>query len=156
MFKKKLFFMGVGALAFLSGSEEKLSTYLTRENFRDTADFDNINSPKVSRKLCAVLVDMKSFCELHKQEFIMTDFLSSLFEDQVLHRVSDTHSTGRAADLRIMNWPGWFRILFLKRYNSESELRLLGALSPSTGRPALVVDESAKIAGPHYHVQVSY
>lgn len=145
-------FLALGALSFFTGSARKVDEIFKKENFKDLTDFEMLigSTDKIDTRLLIVLVDMKNYCDSEKQEFIITDLISSIAEDDLLHRVSTTHPEGRAADLRIRNWDDGFRKKFLNKYNNESDLKHFGAITNS-GK-TLVVDESNRS---HFHVQVS-
>lgn len=83
-------------------------------------------------------------------ELVFVETWTTAAEDQKLNRVSDTHRTGRAFDIRTKNLKDDFKSAFLEHfrllYNDK-----LGAVTPSG--PSLIVDKPHG-SGPHWHVQV--
>jgi hypothetical protein len=97
-----------------------------------------------------VLHDMKEFCLINGQEFIITDLISSEDEDAILGRVSDSHREGRAADIRVHSWPGWYQIEFEEHF--EKKYHDIAAVSAKTGKANLI--EIHEGTAPHVHVQL--
>lgn len=67
---------------------------------------------QIHPRLQIVLEDMAAWVTAHGHKFIVTDLLSEELEDKKLKRVSSSHLEGRAADLRVRNWPLDFRKKF--------------------------------------------
>lgn len=86
----------------------------------------------------------------YKIELTLTATLSTAAEDKALGRVSDTHRTGRAFDIRTRDLPesfiAEFCTHFRKKYNK------LGASFQQ--RPSLIVYKPHG-SGPHLHVQLN-
>lgn len=83
-------------------------------------------------------------------ELILTATVSTRKEDEALGRISDTHRTGRAFDIRTRDLPASFIAefcaYFRKKYNKE-----LGASFKQA--PSLIVYKPHG-SGPHIHVQL--
>lgn len=86
----------------------------------------------------------------HGVELTIVETWTLAAEDAKLNRVSDTHRTGRAFDIRTKNLPDWFKPLFINHftflYNEKH-----GAIGKDG--PCLIVDKPHG-SGPHWHVQV--
>lgn len=83
-------------------------------------------------------------------ELVIVETWTTAAEDQKLNRVSDTHRTGRAFDVRTRNLKDDFKKAFIEHFNYLYQQKL-GAITPSG--PSLIVDKPHG-SGPHWHVQV--
>ena len=105
---------------------------------------------KLHPVLMVILTDMYSYCYENKMEFVITDTISTIEEDRRLNRVSSTHRTHRAADLRIRNWNNLeikdFQNHFNQKYKDFASLN-------SDLKPSLVVIHDSGW-GTHAHVQI--
>jgi len=54
--------------------------------------------------LMAIMVDMYSYCYDNNMPFVVTDTISTTQEDKELGRISSSHRTHRAADVRVRGW----------------------------------------------------
>lgn len=88
--------------------------------------------------------------EYHGIELVITETWTLAAEDHKLGRVSDTHRTGRAFDIRTKNLPDWFKPKFIEHFNFLYQKRL-GA---QTKDGAVLIVDKAHGNGPHWHVQV--
>lgn len=124
-------------------------------SFKDgqtASEFDQIDS-----RLIAILNDMGRVCDLSGFKLVVSDLLSSSFDDARLGRVSTTHADGRAADISLKGWTEEFIKKFMVTF--ENRYGHLGAYSKSDGAQRLLVrhnhrDPSGKLLGDHLHVQV--
>lgn len=89
--------------------------------------------------------------EKYDIELTLTATTSNADEDKLLGRVSDTHRTGRAFDIRTSDLPDTliaeFCAYFRKKYNNK-----LGAL---TGESRQLIVYKPHGTGPHLHVQLN-
>jgi hypothetical protein len=83
-------------------------------------------------------------------EITITETWTTAYEDHKLNRVSDTHRTGRAIDIRTKDIPDWFKPKFIEYFNSLYQ-KSLGAQTKEG--PVLIVDKKHG-SGPHWHIQV--
>lgn len=102
-------------------------------------------------RLQLVLEDMSAFCEAQGQEMVLTDLMSEATEDAALKRVSTSHQEGRAADVRIKNWPEWFKQKFEVTF--EARYPHYAAVSKTTMQPQLIVYHDNG-NGTHAHIQI--
>lgn len=107
---------------------------------------------QIRSRLKIILDDMALFCHQNGHEFIITDLMSEESEDKKLKRVSKSHSEGRAADIRVKNWPLDFRAKFKSYF--EERYKGWAAVSKSTGQKNLIVIHDNN-NGLHTHVQVA-
>lgn len=102
-------------------------------------------------KLQLILEDMAQFVVSRGHKFVITDLLSEELEDKKLKRVSKSHQEGRAADLRVRDWPVDFR----KEFEDYFEKKYLkyAATSLKTGQANLIEihDNGNSI---HCHAQI--
>lgn len=96
--------------------------------------------------------EMDKFASSHFNiELVITATVSTQEEDYKLNRVSDSHRTGRAFDIRTRDLPDSFiaQLIhhFKKLYNKSH-----GAIA--NGRPSLIVNKPHG-SGPHLHVQLN-
>lgn len=105
---------------------------------------------KLHPVLMVILTDMYSYCYDNNMEFVITDTISTIEEDRKLKRVSSTHRTHRAADIRIKNWDNLelkdFQNHFNQKYKDFASVN-------SSGEPRLVVIHDAGY-GSHGHIQI--
>lgn len=106
----------------------------------------------IKPRLKIILEDMALWVERHGFLFLITDLLSEQAEDLKLNRVSRSHTEGRAADIRVITWPNYFRDKFEKYF----ELKYSGwaAISLQTGKPNLILIHDNN-NGLHCHIQVA-
>ena len=105
----------------------------------------------IHTKLQIILEDMAQWVTSHGHKFIITDLLSEDLEDKRLKRVSKSHSEGRAADLRVRDWPENFRKKF-EDYFEQKYLKF-AAISAKTGQ-ANLIEIHSNGNGEHCHVQL--
>lgn len=98
-----------------------------------------------------ILWDMWAYCFEHNLEFKVTETVTTLEEDMDLGRLSSTHRSARAFDLRNRSWSLWdikrFENHFKDKYNEK-----YGAID-SNGKRRLIVSVKHG-SGPHFHVQI--
>lgn len=97
-----------------------------------------------------VMADMALFCVNNNLDFIVTDSVSTLKEDQDLKRKSSTHRTGRAFDLSIKSWFASDIEFFKNHFNKKFESY---AAITNEGNPELVIYHVG--TAPHLHVQIN-
>jgi hypothetical protein len=107
---------------------------------------------EIHPRLQIVLEDMASWVVAHGHEFVITDLLSEELEDKKLKRVSSSHREGRAADLRVRNWPLEFRKKFEECF--EKKYIKIAAISKATGLPNLVFIHDNGVGGIHTHISI--
>ncbi len=113
---------------------------------------DLINEYQViDARLQLVLEDMASWVTGRGYEFIVTDLMSEESEDKKLNRVSKSHQEGRAADIRVRNWPKEFQDEFEAYF--ELKYKKWAAISAKSGLRNLIVIHSNG-NGIHCHIQV--
>lgn len=106
---------------------------------------------QISSKLQLILEDMAGFVRGHGYEFIITDLLSDYNEDIALHRVSRSHTEGRACDIRVIDWTEEFRLKFEQYF--ENKYKDKAAISSLTLKPNLIeIHNNGN--GLHCHIQV--
>jgi hypothetical protein len=102
----------------------------------------------VLRKL---LIEMAQWVTSKGHKFVITDLLSEKLEDEKLKRVSKSHQEGRAADIRVRDWPKDFRKLFEEYF--EKRYSHIAAISKKSGTPNLIeIHDNGN--GIHCHIQV--
>jgi hypothetical protein len=102
----------------------------------------------VLRKL---LIEMAQWVTSKGHKFVITDLLSEKLEDEKLKRVSKSHQEGRAADIRVRDWPKDFRKLFEQYF--EKRYSHIAAISKKSGTPNLIeIHDNGN--GIHCHIQV--
>lgn len=89
--------------------------------------------------------------KVHGVELVFTETVSTLGEDQELGRVSDTHRTGRAFDIRTAGLSKEFIHDFIQYFTTL--YGRLGAVSGKTKKPNLI-HYKPHGTGPHFHVQI--
>jgi hypothetical protein len=82
-------------------------------------------------------------------ELTLTETFSTVVEDRALNRVSDTHRTGRAFDVRTQDLPEAFIAEFCAYFRKKYPT--LGALAG--GQYQLIVWKPHG-SGPHMHIQI--
>lgn len=99
-----------------------------------------------------ILWDMMIYCTDNNLEFMVTETVTTLKEDSDLGRLSSTHRSGRAFDLRNRSWSLWeikkFENHFREKYNEK-----YGALTKQGNRRLIVSIPHG--SGPHFHVQIA-
>jgi len=107
---------------------------------------------QIDSRLRVILEDMALFCSRAGHKFVITDLLSEESEDKKLNRVSTSHRDGRAADIRVRDWPLEFRRLF--ELNFEKLYSHWAATSKATGKKNLIfIHDNGNAL--HCHIQVS-
>ena len=96
--------------------------------------------------LSLILCSMGHYCYLKKQDFTITDLISTHERDKKLGRKSTTHIGGRAADIRIFNWSKEFTKEFISYFNQLQGIH--GAVF--NGEKRLLVLKSD-----HIHIQLN-
>lgn len=98
-----------------------------------------------------ILWDMWGYCFERNLEFLVTDTVSTLEEDAEISRVSSTHRTARAFDLRNKSW-SLQEIWDFERHFNDKYKDKYGAVD-KYGKKHLIVS-IAHGTGPHFHVQI--
>jgi hypothetical protein len=97
-----------------------------------------------------ILFTMQVYCIENNLEFLVTDTVSTLDEDKELGRMSSTHRTGRAFDLRNKSW-SLFEIKKFEKFFNDKFYDY--AAVDRHGNSKLVVSVPHG-SGPHFHVQI--
>lgn len=106
---------------------------------------------QIHPKLKELLFEMAHWVNQKGYRFVITDLMSEELEDKKLKRVSKSHQEGRAADIRVRDWPKDFRRLFEEYF--EKRYSHLAALSKKTLKPNLVeIHDNGN--GIHCHIQL--
>jgi len=105
---------------------------------------------KLHPLLIMVLGDIANYFRDNGKEFLITATISTLEEDQKLNRVSSSHRTCRAVDVRTNG----IDEMFLKNCQNHFNFkyRWLGAVD-SYGNSQLIVYKPHG-TGPHFHIQI--
>lgn len=106
----------------------------------------------IDSRLQLILEDMAGWVKGRGYKFVITDLLSEEWEDKELKRVSTSHREGRAADVRVRDWPIDFRHEFEAYF--ELKYKKWAATSAKSGLRNLIVIHSNG-NGIHCHIQVS-
>lgn len=106
---------------------------------------------QIEPALRKLLIEMAQWVTSKGHKFIITDLLSEKLEDEKLKRVSKSHQEGRAADIRVRDWPKDFRKLFEEYF--EKRYSHIAAISKKSGTPNLIeIHDNGN--GIHCHIQV--
>lgn len=94
-----------------------------------------------------IACDISYYCFLKKKKFTITETVSTIHDDKLLKRVSDTHRTGRAFDVRTREWSMEFCVELCSHFNKKySEFSAIN----KSGEKRLMVLKSD-----HIHVQIA-
>ena len=107
---------------------------------------------RVNPILKSLLIDMSKWVSSKGYKFVITDLLSEAIEDKKLKRVSSSHREGRAADIRVRDWPKDFRKLFEEYF--EKRYSNIAAISAKTGEANLILIHDNGVGGLHTHIQI--
>lgn len=100
----------------------------------------------------AIAVDMDDWLQKKcGEELTLTETVTSLVEDELLKRVSDTHRTGRAFDVRIIDLTEGTIAEFCAHFRRK--YRGMGASQNNGEREFIVYKPHG--SGPHLHIQLS-
>jgi hypothetical protein len=106
---------------------------------------------QIEPALRKLLIEMAQWVTSKGHKFVITDLLSEKLEDEKLKRVSKSHQEGRAADIRVRDWPKDFRKLFEEYF--EKRYSHIAAISKKSGTPNLIeIHDNGN--GIHCHIQV--
>lgn len=97
-----------------------------------------------------ILWDMWFYCFKNNLKFCITETATTLEEDNEVNRISSTHRTGRAFDLRNSSWD-LSEIKSFENFFNE-KYRHFGAIDPHGIRHLIV--SKLHGTGPHFHVQI--
>lgn len=117
-------------------------------NFKDKKDMELFF--QLHPLVMLVLVDMYSYCYDNKMPFTLTDTVSTIEEDRELNRVSSSHRTKRAADIRTNQWNHLELKDFVNYFSNK--YKKIAAISGS-GKPELIVVHDSG-NGMHAHIQI--
>jgi hypothetical protein len=105
---------------------------------------------QISPTLRMILESMAKYVVAAGHSFIITDLLSEASEDKKLKRISKSHQEGRAADIRVRDWPLDFRQQFERHF--EEKFKEEAAISLKTKKPNLIqIHDNG--SGIHIHAQ---
>lgn len=121
---------------------------MSKLKFATEAAEKNFEKMKLSTKWLAV--EMHVWASGKGVEIVFTATWSTPEEDKKLGRVSDTHRTGRAFDIRTRNLTPEFLAEFIEHFNTLYNEKM-GAVTKDG--PALIVHKPHG-SGPHLHVQI--
>lgn len=99
-----------------------------------------------------VLFDMKFYCYQEGMRFNVTSTVTTLEEDNKVHRKSSTHRTGRAFDLSLRGWSELEIKDFINYFNEK--YKHIAAYSQLSGRNNLIIRHNSGY-GDHLHVQIN-
>lgn len=122
---------------------------LTKDNFKTERAMEGFN--KLVPQLQELCEAMWFFCAENEQPFMITETVTTDEEDKALKRVSDSHRSHRAVDIRTRGWPSEFREKFIK-YFSEKYADI--AATNSAGEKRLMVYHDSGF-GEHIHCQLN-
>lgn len=105
---------------------------------------------KLHPLLIMVIGDIANYFREHEKDFTITATISTLEEDQELGRVSSSHRTRRAIDIRTTGIDEMFLKDCQNHFNFK--YRWLGAVN-QLGHSELIVYKPHG-TGPHFHVQI--
>jgi len=138
----------VSRTVFREGLVSKM-TRLTKDNFKTEFAMQGFN--KLVPQLQELCEAMWFFCAENVQPFVITETVTTTEIDEALGRVSQSHVSGRAIDVRVKDWPSdfieKFKTHFTEKYNH------LGAVSKSDGVRRLIVHHNSG-HGDHFHIQI--
>jgi len=100
--------------------------------------------------LMAIMVDMYSYCYDNNMPFIVTDTISTTQEDKELGRISSSHRTHRAADVRVRGWDNLELKDFQNYFNEK--YKDVAAVSRGGDKNLFLVHNSGH--GIHGHIQI--
>lgn len=95
--------------------------------------------------------EMDEWAKAQGVDLVFTATATTLEEDRKLGRVSDTHRTGRAFDIRTSGLSQEFIHDFIQYFTTLYPN--LGAVSGKSGKPNLI-HYKPHGTGPHFHVQI--
>lgn len=121
---------------------------MSKLKFSSPAAEAGFEKMKLHTKWLAVEMHLWAEAEGHTLTFTAT--FSTPEEDKKLGRVSDTHRTGRAFDIRTRDLPAEFISKFIEHFNTLYN-RTMGAVTKDG--PNLIVHKPHG-SGPHLHVQI--
>lgn len=98
-----------------------------------------------------VLQFMKEYCAERNQSLLITETVTTKFEDEQLKRVSDSHRTGRAFDVSIKEWSEQFIGDFCEKF--ENDFKAIAATTKNGEKKLIVRHDSGH--GDHLHVQLN-
>jgi hypothetical protein len=107
---------------------------------------------EIDPRLQFLLEEMARWVTAKGYKFVITDLMSEEQEDKKLKRVSKSHQEGRAADIRVRDWPRQFRIMFEEYF--EKRYSHLAAISKQTKKPNLILIHDNGLGGLHTHIQI--
>lgn len=99
--------------------------------------------------LVAVLFDMKQWCDERDIPFVITETVTTREIDDSLGRVSDSHRTKRAIDLRSRVFTPEQRVMFRNTFNAR--YRHIASISSSDFEKRLVVEHGEGF-NRHFHI----
>lgn len=111
-------------------------------------EVDRLLFPYLSSPLIRAVGEMATYCEEKGLDLVITETISNVARDKArnIHRVSRSHETGRAVDVRIKKWPKDFIDNFCDWFNIR--LQNIAALTHGGQRIICVRKHN------HIHVQV--
>jgi hypothetical protein len=118
--------------------------------FKDKVVEDRFKDLNPQAQKIAIEMDQWAM-EKYKIELTITSTVSTLEEDKLLKRQSDTHRTRRAWDVRTRDLPDEF-IAELISYFNKKYANKFGAIVG--GKPSLIVYRPHG-TGPHLHIQLN-
>ena len=113
-------------------------------------EIDRLLFPYLAPNLIRAAGEMCDWCHSKGMDFVITETISTIERDKKrgIHRVSQSHLTGRAFDLRIKNWNKVQRENFCDWFN----VRLEPIAARTYGGQRII----AVLKDDHIHVQVNH
>lgn len=100
----------------------------------------------------SIIQEMLEWLKLEGVDGVITETVTTPWEDGLLQRKSKTHQQGRAWDLRTRNWSKELIEKFQEKFGKK--YGIFGAISPITKRPIFLLHHDSG-HGDHFHCQLS-
>jgi hypothetical protein len=101
--------------------------------------------------IISVMFDMAFYCSTRNIPFVVTDTISTIKKDSKLGRISDSHRTMRAFDLRSKTFLPKQRIEFVSFFNEK--YKDIASVSLSDNKPRLIVLHGTG-ENIHFHISI--
>ena len=98
-----------------------------------------------------VMFDMAFWCDERNIDYVVTDTISTIEEDKELNRVSDSHRTKRAFDLRSWTFTSGQIDEFIKHFNEKYEDIASISASDLVQRLVVIHGEGDQV---HFHIAI--
>lgn len=101
-----------------------------------------------------VLMDVKYWAMENELPFIVTETVTTMYEDIQVDRKSSSHRTGRAFDLSIRDWNNLDIKDCVNHFNKK--YNHIAATSSSNGKPNLIIDHVGTARHLHFQIHSKY